>query len=96
AGVISKNSEEGKYILNEEIKIGVLRFFMRIGNRVIPRISLYLIIYVLGFIVYFILAIIRGNEFLTDPISLFLLLFLILGMSIFILEALKIRKLKPI
>ncbi|MFX0181289.1 MAG: hypothetical protein ACFE78_13975 [Candidatus Hodarchaeota archaeon] len=96
AGVISKNSEEGKYSLNEEIKIGVLKFFMRIGNRVVPRISLYLIIYVLGFIVYFILAIIRGNEFVTDPISLFLLTFLILGMIIFILESLKIRKLKPI
>ncbi len=96
AGVISKNSEEGKYLLNEEIKIGVLKFFIRIGNRVIPRISLYFIIYVLGFIVYIILAIIKGNEFVTDPISIFLLIFLILGMVIFILEALKIRKLKPI
>ena len=96
AGVISKNSEEGKYSLNEEIKIGVLKFFIRIGNRVIPRISLYLIIYVLGFIVYFILAVISGNEFITDPVSLFLLIFLILGMIIFILESLKIRKLKPI
>ncbi len=96
AGVISKNSEEGKYSLNEEIKTGVLKFFIRIGNRVIPRISLYLIIYVLGFIVYFILAVISGNEFITDPISLFLLIFLILGMAIFILESLKIRKLKPI
>jgi hypothetical protein len=96
AGVISKNSEEGKYSLNEEIKIGVLKFFIRIGNRVFPRISLYLIIYILGFIVYFILAIIRGNEFIMDPISVFLLIFLILGMVIFILEALKIRKLKPI
>ncbi|MFX1361481.1 MAG: hypothetical protein ACFE8T_14180, partial [Promethearchaeota archaeon] len=96
AGVISKNSEEGKYSLNEEIKIGILKFFIRIGNRVIPRISLYLIVYMLGFIVYFILAIIRGNEFVTDPVSLLLLTFLILGMVIFILEALKIRKLKPI
>jgi len=96
AGVISKNSEEGKYSLNEEIKTGVLKLFMRIGNRVIPRISLYLIIYLLGFIVYFILAVISGNEFITDPISLFLLIFLILGMAIFILESLKIRKLKPI
>ena len=96
AGVISKSSEEGKYSLNEEIKIGVLKFFIRIGNRVIPRISLYLIIYALGFIVYFILAVISGNEFITDPVSLFLLIFLILGMVIFILESLKIRKLKPI
>ncbi|MFX1294805.1 MAG: hypothetical protein ACFFD2_08125 [Promethearchaeota archaeon] len=96
AGVISKNSEEGKYSLNEEIKTGILKFFIRIGNRVIPRISLYLIIYVLGFIVYFILAVISGNEFISDPISLFLLIFLILGMAIFILESLKIRKLKPI
>ena len=47
AGVISRHDEEGKYSLNEEIKKGVLRFFIRIGTRTFPRIALYLIIYIL-------------------------------------------------
>ncbi|MFX1411427.1 MAG: winged helix-turn-helix domain-containing protein [Promethearchaeota archaeon] len=95
AGIISKVGDEGKYSLNEEVKMGILKFFIRIGNRVIPRISLYLIIYILGFIIYFLLALIYIDGFLTDPVSLLLLLFLILGSVIFILESLKIRKLKP-
>ncbi|MFX1317341.1 MAG: winged helix-turn-helix domain-containing protein [Promethearchaeota archaeon] len=96
AGIISKIGEEGKYSLNKEIKMGILKFFIRIGNRVIPRISLYLLIYILGFIMYFLLALIYIEGFLTDPVSLLLLLFLILGSIIFVLESLKIRKLKPI
>ena len=96
AGIISKNDEEGKYSLNEEVKIGILRFFIRIGNRTFPRISLYLIIYILGFIVYLILALIQSDKFLTNPVSLLFLFFLIFGTTIFILETLKIQKLKPI
>jgi len=96
AGFISKDEKEGKYYLNEEVKIGILRFFIRIGKRTIPRISLYLIIYFLGFIIYLILAMIQGIGFFSDPINLLLLFFLILGTIIFILESYKIWKLKPI
>lgn len=95
AGIILKDHEEGKYTINKEIKIRTLKFFIRIGPRVIPRISLYLIIYILGFIVYSILVLINGNKFITEPISLLLLFFLISGTIIFIFESYKIWKLNP-
>jgi len=96
AGIISKDDEEGKYSIKEDIKIGILKFFIRIGNRVIPRISLYLIIYSFGFIIYLTLVMIRGIEFFFDPINLVILFFLNLGTIIFILESYKIWKLKPV
>ncbi len=96
AGIITRDEEEGKYSIKEDIKIGILKFFIRIGNRTIPRISLYLMIYSFAFIIYLILAMIQGMNFFSDPLNLLLLLFLILGTIIFIIESFKIRKLKPI
>ncbi|MFX0023283.1 MAG: hypothetical protein ACFE9S_13230 [Candidatus Hermodarchaeota archaeon] len=96
AGIISKNDEEGKYSIKEDLKIGILRFFIRIGNRTMPRISLYLIIYSFGFITFLILAIIQGINFFSDLLNMILLFFLIIGTIIFIVESFKIRKLKPI
>ncbi|MFX1551303.1 MAG: hypothetical protein ACFFB9_13220 [Promethearchaeota archaeon] len=96
AGIISKDDEEGKYSLKEVVKIGILKFFIRIGNRTIPRISLYLIIFSFGFVIYLILALLQGINFLFDPINLLLLFFLILVTLIFVLESYKIWKLKPI
>ncbi|MFX1290877.1 MAG: hypothetical protein ACFFAG_07970 [Promethearchaeota archaeon] len=94
-GVILKSPEEGKYTINKEVKIRILKFFIRIGTRVIPRISLYLIIYILGFIVYSILALLHGDKFISEPLSLFLLFFLIFGTIVFIIESFKIWKLNP-
>ncbi|MFX1569620.1 MAG: hypothetical protein ACFFCV_14765 [Promethearchaeota archaeon] len=96
AGIISKDEEEGKYSLKKDVKVGILKFFIRIGNRAIPRISLYLIIYLSGFILYLILALIQGITFFLDPINLLMLFFLILGTIIFVLESYKIWKLNPI
>ena len=95
AGIISRDELEGKYSINKEIKIGVLKFFIRIGNRMVPRISLYLIIYILGFTVFLFLALISGYEFIINPLNLFLLLLLIVGIIIFVIESYKIWKLNP-
>ncbi len=96
AGIISKDDEEGKYSIKKDLKIGILKFFIRIGNKTIPRISLYILIYSFGFITFLILAMIQGINFFSDPVNLLLLCFLIIGTIIFILESYKIRKLKPI
>ncbi|MHA2397902.1 MAG: hypothetical protein ACXADU_03305 [Promethearchaeota archaeon] len=95
AGIITRNDADGKYVINKEIKIGALKFFMHIGNKMIPRLSLYLIIYILGFILFLILTLIHGYKFLINPLSLFLLFFLILGTTIFVIESYKIWKLDP-
>lgn len=96
AGIISKNEDEGKYSINEEVKRGILKLYLRIGYLVIPRISLYLVIYILGFIWYLIIALISGEEFIADPFGLLLLFFLIFGTVILIFESFKIWKLKPL
>ncbi|MFW9822629.1 MAG: hypothetical protein ACFFE4_06830, partial [Candidatus Thorarchaeota archaeon] len=95
AGVILREKLEGKYIINREIKIGVLKFFIRFRNRLIPRVSLYLLIYILGFSVYLILIVITEDQFLFNPLGLLLLFFLITGTIIFIFESYKVWKLNP-
>ncbi len=96
AGVISKTKEEEKYSINEEIKGGILKLFIRIGTHAFPRISLYLILYIIGFIMYFILFLIDKVEFFENPFNLLLLIFLVIGTLIFIFETFKIQKLNPI
>ncbi|MFX0033897.1 MAG: hypothetical protein ACFE9P_14655 [Candidatus Hermodarchaeota archaeon] len=95
AGLLLKDDVEGKYYIKEEIKRGIFKFYIRIRNLVIPRVALYLIIYILGFIFYLILALVRGAQFYNDLISWLLLFFLIFGTIILILQTIKVRKLKP-
>jgi hypothetical protein len=95
AGIIIKDESEGKYMINKEIKIGVLKFFIRIGNRMFPRIALYLIVYILGFTVFLLLVAISGYGFVWNPLNLFLLLLLIIGIIIFVVESFRIWKLNP-
>ncbi|MFX0000743.1 MAG: hypothetical protein ACFE9Q_08555 [Candidatus Hodarchaeota archaeon] len=95
AGIISKNDKDGKYYVNEELKKGMLGFYIRIGFLMIPRYSLYLIVNVLGFIVYTIFACIYGDNFISNPGSIILLFFLIFGTTVFIFESIKIWKTRP-
>ena len=95
AGIISKNQEDGKYYVKEDVKKGVLGFYFRLGPFMIPRFSLYLVINILGFVGYIIFARIYGDVFITNPGSLLLLFFLIFGTSVYIFESIKILKRKP-
>jgi predicted DNA-binding transcriptional regulator len=95
SGIISKNEESEKYYIKQEIKSGILGFYIRIGYRLIPRFSIYLVTFIIGILVYFLFFLERGDAFFTDPISWVLLFFLVFGMSIFIFESLKIWRMKP-
>ena len=95
AGIISKNEKDEKYYVNEEVKIGVMGFYTRIGFFMIPRFSLYLVINILGLIGYLIFAIVYGDTFIANPVSLLLLLFLVFGTGVFIFESIKLWKIKP-
>lgn len=95
AGVISKNMKNEKYYVNRELKKGILGFYIRIGYFMIPRFSLYLIFYLLGFVSYLIFVLIYGDNFISNPGSLLLLLFLIFGTAVFIFESIKILKRRP-
>jgi len=95
AGIISKNDKNGKYYVNKELKKGVLGFFIHIGILMIPRFLLYLIIYMLGFILFLIFASIYGVSFFTNPGSLLLIIFLLFWSTVLIFETIKIWRRRP-
>ncbi|MHA2287277.1 MAG: hypothetical protein ACXABG_00695 [Promethearchaeota archaeon] len=95
AGIISKNEKNEKYYVNEEVKIGVLGFYTRIGFFMIPRFSLYIIINILGLTGYLILAIVYGDPFIVNPVSLLFMIFLIFWTLLCIFESIKLWKIKP-
>ena len=95
AGIISKNEEIEKYYVKEEVKTGILGFYIRIGYRMIPRFSIYLGIFICGFIGFFLLSLIEGDEFVAHPGSLMLFLFLIIGTLAFVIESIRMWKIKP-
>ncbi len=94
-GLVSKNEHSDKYYIKEEIKTGIFSFYVRIGYRMIPRFSIYLTLFVLGLCAYFFFALTRGDAYIMDPTSWVLLFFLLLGISAFIIESIRIWKLKP-
>lgn len=93
--IISKNEQSEKYFVKEEIKSGIFGFYVRIGYRMIPRLSLYLTTFILGFVIYFLFLLARGDEFIAEPASWVLLFFLIFGTCILIFESIKMWKMKP-
>ena len=95
AGIISKSDKDGKYHVKEGVKKGVLGFYFRLGPLMIPRYSLYLVINILGVIVYAYLAMIYGDAFITNPASILFLFFIIYCTCVFVFESIKIWKRKP-
>ncbi|NHJ19718.1 MAG: ArsR family transcriptional regulator [Candidatus Lokiarchaeota archaeon] len=95
AGIISKKDKDGKYFVKEGVKKGILGFYFRIGPLMIPRYSLYLVINILGVILYAYLAILYGDVFITNPASLLFLFFISYCTCVFIFESMKIWKRKP-
>ncbi|MFX1286506.1 MAG: hypothetical protein ACFFB5_22915 [Promethearchaeota archaeon] len=95
AGIISKDEKTDKYFINEEIQSGILTFYVRVGTYLIPRISLYLITFILGFIVFALCALIWGDAFIMQPGSVLFLVLLIIGALAFSYESGQMWKLKP-
>lgn len=96
AGIVDQNKENEKYYVKEEIKTGFLGLYIRLGYRMIPRFTLYLIIYLTGIVIFLIVAIVEGDLFILKPINLILLFYIILGIIIFIYESMRIMKTKPV
>lgn len=94
-GVISQQEESEKYYIKEEVKSGILGFYVRLGYRMIPRFSIYLSLFICGFLAFFVLSFIMGDTFITHPGSLLLFLFLTIGTLAFIIESLKVWKIRP-
>jgi len=95
AGIVSKNEESEKYFVNEKIKSGLLGFYVRFGYRMIPRFTLYLIIYLVGLFGFLIVMLSQGDQFILNPINIFFLFYLVFGIAVFIYESIKIWNMKP-
>ncbi len=95
AGLVSKDEATEKYFVSREVKTGLLNFYVKVGNFLAPRFSIYLIGFLFGFIMFFFSSFLWGDQFITKPGSIILLMFLIFGSLAFIYESMKLGQLKP-
>ncbi|MFX0050112.1 MAG: hypothetical protein ACFE8U_02365 [Candidatus Hermodarchaeota archaeon] len=93
-GIVSK-TENDKYFIKEEIKSGILSFYIRFGYRIIPRFSVYLCVYIAGLLGFFLVLLRGGDQYLFNPTNFVFLLYLIFGTGVFVYESIRIWKMKP-
>ena len=92
---IASRTENDKYYIKEEVKSGILGFYMRFGYRMIPRFSIYLCLYLVCLLVFLVFLILEGDQFILNLSNFLFLLYLILGSGIFVYESVRIWKMKP-
>lgn len=95
AGLVEKNDETDKYFIKEEVKSGILGFYVRFGYKMIPRFSLYLIVYFTGVLWFLINTLTNGDSYMTDINNLVFLMYIVFGIGVFIFESYKIWKMNP-
>ena len=95
AGIVTKDEETDRYFIHEKTKVGVLNLYVTIGNFLIPRFSIYLVVLLGGFIISIISALVWGDQFIGHLGTVFFLTFLTLGTVACIYESMKTWKLKP-
>jgi len=89
-GLVQKQSSDGNYSLVGEVKIGVLRHFVKLGRLLFPRYFFYAVFSTTLYIVYLLVLmqdVTREN--------LFILLFGAIVSAIFWYEAIRVWSLKP-
>jgi len=89
-GLVQKQQSDGAYSLVSEVKIGVLRHFVKLGKLLFPRYFFYAVFSTTCYIIYLLLlrqASVQEN--------LFILLFGAIVSAIFWYEALRVWSLRP-
>jgi len=89
-GLVQKQSSDGNYSLISEVKIGVLRHFVKLGKLLFPRYFFYAVFSTTCYIIYLLLL----NQALA-PENLFILLFGAIVSAIFWYEAIRVWSLRP-
>lgn len=89
-GLVGKNDEDGSYFLISEVKIGVLRHFVRLGKLLFPRYFFYAVFTSSSTILY---TLFLMSGFTRE--NLFILIFGLIVSFIFWYEALRIWRMKP-
>jgi predicted DNA-binding transcriptional regulator len=89
-GLVKKEEVGGNYSLTSEVKIGVLRHFVKLGRLLFPRYFFYAL-FSTSFYLFYVFVLMQG--FTRE--NLFILTFGAIVTSIFWFEALRIWSLKP-
>lgn len=89
-GLVQKQSIGGQYSLSGEVKIGVLRHFVKLGKLLFPRYFFYAVFSTISYLIY-LLLLMQG---LTRE-NLFIIIFGALVSAIFWYEALRVWSMKP-
>jgi len=88
-GLITKKGT-GEYVLEEEVKVGILRFFMRMGSVLVPRYLFYSILFTTMLAAYLTLCIIGQIA----P-SFYALTFGVIALLLFWIETIRLWRAKP-
>jgi len=89
-GLVQKQQSDGNYVLVGEIKIGVLRHFVKLGRLLFPRYFFYAVFSTASFAVYLLLL----RQAHTQE-NLFVLVFGVIVSAIFWYEAIRVWSLRP-
>jgi predicted DNA-binding transcriptional regulator len=89
-GLVKKDDVGGNYSLTSEVKIGVLRHFVKLGRLLFPRYFFYALFSTTFYLIY-VLVLMQG--FTRE--NLFILMFGAIVSAIFWFEALRIWSMKP-
>ena len=87
--LIRKNTT-GEYVLEEEVKVGILRFFTRMGRFLVPRYLFYSVLFSTAVTAYLILCMLGQ----IGP-SFYAILFGSLAVLVFWIETLRLWRAKP-
>lgn len=88
-GLVTKKGT-GEYVLEEEVKVGLLRFFTRMGRYLVPRYLFYSVFLSTMFIAYVVLFWVNGY-----PLSFYAVAFGFLASAILWFETLRLWREKP-
>jgi len=89
-GLVQKQQADGSYSLVSDVKIGVLRHFVKLGRLLFPRYFFYAVFSTTCYIVYLLL---QRQAFAQE--NLFVLLFGAIVLAIFWYEAIRVWSLRP-
>ena len=89
-GLVQKQQSDGNYVLVGEIKIGVLRHFVKLGRLLFPRYFFYAVFSTVSFAIYLLLL----RQAYTQE-NLFVLVFGVIVSAIFWYEAIRVWSLRP-
>lgn len=90
-GLVQKQEVGGHYLLVSEVKIGVLRHYVKLGKLLFPRFFFYALFCTVFFVLY--LAVLFNGQFTRD--NLFILSFGSIVCAVFWYEAYRVWAMRP-